>query len=357
MPQWLRRTALSLLALSLALSLVGAGCGEVVPEEAAGQAADSEARRIISLNPSLTAMLVTLGASDRLVGIDDWSAQSHAELADVERVGGLSTPSLEAVVALRPDLVALVPSVEQRDFRDRVEALGVRVEAFENLSRDQVLENIERLGKLVGASDVARERVGRVRATWAATEAALSGKALPRAVVVVQRDPLFVVGGGGFIEEMLAAAGARNVGGEAGEGYPRVSDEWLVATAPEVLIDTSPEPGDPLAYYARYALFLQCARGGYSSWTPRSSPCPARTWIARSSPWSRRCTARAPGRRSKRGWRRRGEHRHARTVVARGGRVLRPAGARHGLRARDGVERSLDRARVRAAHPGRRRGP
>jgi len=170
----------------------------------------------------------------------------------VPRVGGLYNPSLEAVVALEPDLVVLVPSVEQRDFRRRLEGLGIHVEVFANLSKQQVLENVTRLGELLDREAPAAERVAAIERTWRAVARTLEGRPPVRALVVVQRDPLFVVGGGGFLHEMLTVAGARNLGAAAGEGYPRVSDEWLVATAPDVLIDTSPEPGDGLDHYARY---------------------------------------------------------------------------------------------------------
>jgi hypothetical protein len=82
------------------------------------------ARRVVSLNPSLTAMVIALGGREQLVGVDDYSARTPAA-AGLPTVGGLYNPSLEAVVALAPDLVVLVPSAEQRAFRERLEALGI----------------------------------------------------------------------------------------------------------------------------------------------------------------------------------------------------------------------------------------
>src|SRR6185295_6911539 len=85
-------------------------------------AAPAPAQRIVSMNPSLTRILVALGAGDALVGVDDFSAKAEPSVAKLPRVGGLYSPSLESVVALRPDLVVIVPSLEQRDFRTRLEA-------------------------------------------------------------------------------------------------------------------------------------------------------------------------------------------------------------------------------------------
>ena len=67
------------------------------------------------------------------------------------------------------------------------------------------------------------------------------GRVAPGVLVVLQRDPVFVVGGGNFIEEMLELLGARNLASGFESPYPRVAAEWVVARAPDVLIDLSPD--------------------------------------------------------------------------------------------------------------------
>ncbi|MFP6607148.1 MAG: helical backbone metal receptor [Myxococcota bacterium] len=216
------------------------------PEKAPGSL------RIVSINPSLTAILVALGARDSLVGIDEVSAAQQPELAGLPRVGGLFNPSLEAVVAVAPDVVVVVPSVEQRDFRGRLEGLGVRVESFENIRLDQVLENIARLGGLVGRTEEASQRIEAIRAALASAERLTAVRPHPKALVILQRDPVFVVGSGGYIDELLAATGARNLGAAFDEPYPQVAVEWLVEAGPDVLIDMTDEPGDPHAFWSRW---------------------------------------------------------------------------------------------------------
>ena len=124
--------------------------------------AEDGAKRIVSLNPSLSAILLALDAGDLLVGVDEFSAQALPEVAHLPRVGGLFNPSLEAVVALQPDRVIAVPSVEQRDFRDRLEGLGIAVSLFENISFEQVMDNIERLGVLARREVRAQRRVAEI---------------------------------------------------------------------------------------------------------------------------------------------------------------------------------------------------
>jgi ABC-type Fe3+-hydroxamate transport system substrate-binding protein len=208
--------------------------------------------RIVSINPSLTAMVVALGAREVLVGIDEFSATQQPEVADLPRVGGLFSPSLEAVVALEPDAVVLVPSVEQRDFVERLETLGVRVLVFENIELEQVLENIERIGQLVGRETQATRRIQAIRLALSTARRITAARVSPRSLIVLQRDPIFVVGRGGFLDSLLGAAGAINLGAAFGDAYPQVSVEWLVDAAPEVLVDVTDDAGEPLEFWSRW---------------------------------------------------------------------------------------------------------
>lgn len=218
---------------------------ETAPAAAANSAVPPRpaepALRLVSLNPSLTAIVVRLGAADQLVGIDDYSARVVPELADRPRVGGLFDPSLEAVMALAPDRVLLVAGLEQEAHGAALRRLGLAVEVFENERYEQVLGNIARLGRLLGREAAAAERIAAIRALRAAVERAVRGRAMPRTLIVIDRSPLYLVGGGTFLDELLRAVGAENLGARVAQGYPRGSLEWLVAAAPELVLDLSPQ--------------------------------------------------------------------------------------------------------------------
>jgi len=236
------RVAGGLLALVL---LVAAGPVAAEP---------APARRVVSLNPSFTRILVAIGARDALVGVDDFSARAEPAAAALPRVGGLYSPSLESVVALAPDLVVLVPSVEQQAFRARLEALGIEVLGLDPAPHgfDAVLEAIEALGRRVGREEAARARIDAIRRTRDAVRRATAGRPRPRAVFVLQREPLFVVGRGSFLDEMIGLAGADNLGAALGEPWPRASLEWLVAQAPEVLLDSDDDAQPAREFWSRW---------------------------------------------------------------------------------------------------------
>jgi ABC-type Fe3+-hydroxamate transport system substrate-binding protein len=224
-------------------------------------AAQPPASRVVSLNPSLTATLVALGAGAQLVGVDDYSARQQDAVRELPAVGGLFNPSLEAILALAPDLVVLVPSAQQRDLRARLEALGVEVLGLPNITLAELLASIEARGARVGRLAAARARVGEMVGAWRSVAAARAARPRVRAVLVLQRDPLYVVGRGSFIDSMLTAAGAENPANVFAEPYPRASLEWLIAAAPELILDASDDPEEPRRYWARWPSLPAVATG------------------------------------------------------------------------------------------------
>lgn len=217
--------------------------------------------RVVSLNPSLTAIVVALDARAALVGIDDWSARARPELAGLPRVGGLFNPSLEAILALEPDLVVWVPSAQQRDLRERLQALGVEVLVLDNITLPQVLDSIGQLGARLSREAQARERVRAIRAAFTREERRGARGPHPRTVLVLQRDPLFVVGGGSFLDAMLRAAGAENAAAGFDEAYPRVGVEWLIATSPQLILDAAPGPERAREHWSRWPSLPAVAEG------------------------------------------------------------------------------------------------
>jgi len=221
----------------------------------AGTEADSGSvspLRLISLNPSLTAIVVRLGGGDSLVGIDDYSARVLPGLSNLPRVGGLFDPNLEAVVALKPDRVLIVAGVDQETHAARIAKLGLEVEVYANERLDEVLENITRLGRLLGREDVAAKRTAEILATRRAVALATANLSRPATVAIVDRSPLYLVGAETFLDEMLESVGASNLVRRLPAGYPRGSIEWLIAARPELLLDMTPGADEASKFWSRW---------------------------------------------------------------------------------------------------------
>ena len=182
-----------------------------------------------------------VGASQALVGIDDASARALPSLADVPRVGGLFNPSLEGVVALEPDWVVLVPSVEQRDFSARLEELGVAVEAFPNDSLQAVVSTIESMGERLGPA--AERRAGERARAIETTRRVVAGVA-EHYDSAAQRDRAPARSSLRRRSKQLPRRDARGRRRrERGACLRRivsaVAAEWLVEAAPQLILDSS----------------------------------------------------------------------------------------------------------------------
>ncbi len=226
-------------------------------------------------------MLIAIGADGLLVGVDSFSAQQQESVRALPQVGGLFDPNLEAVLSLTPDLVVLVPSVEQRGFRDRLAALDIAVGAYDPESYEEVAATLEALGQRVGRAGAAAARASEVRAMRAAVAAHTRDLPEATAVLVLQRDPLYVAGGGSFVDDMMRAAGVRNLGAELGDGWPSASREWLIAAAPKILVDTSRDPQPAAAFWRQWPSIPAVANGRVVTAVERDMTLPG-PWLDRS---------------------------------------------------------------------------
>jgi len=252
--------ALSAAAAAAAADLRAAADAPRAPAAAQSPNAAEPARRVVSLYPSLTAILLAIGAADALVGVDAFSAQQQS-LTGVAQVGGLYNPSVERVLALRPDLVVAVPSVAQRGFLERLRDLNAPLLELNPVSFEDVAVSVETLGRRVGRSGAAGARANALRRARRRAEALTRGRPPVPMLFVVERDPVFVAGPGSFLDDMLRAAGARNLAASFKTPWPRVSREWLIAAAPELLLDSSPDPQPAARWWARWPSLPAVQRG------------------------------------------------------------------------------------------------
>ena len=162
-----RRTSRALLFLVVALAglaggpRVGAG-GEVTDMLGRRVRVPDRAVRIVSLAPSITETVFVLGDGDRLAGVTDY-CDYPPEATLKPRVGGISTPSFEAILALRPDLILATAESNYAEHVERLVSLGLAVYVVRPVDFETVLESIDRIGGVLGRDAVARARVASMR--------------------------------------------------------------------------------------------------------------------------------------------------------------------------------------------------
>lgn len=193
------------------------------------------ARRIVSLSPSVTEVCFAIGAGSLLVGAT--AACDYPETARrLPRIGDFLRPSHERILSLRPDLVVAESATLARADADRL-ARRLKVPLFVQLSRryDDAARHLEQLGRLTGHTASARPVAAELSRRQARVAQRVSGKAPVSVFVEVSETPLYAVGPGSFVDDLIRRAGGRNVV-TGKQAFPVVSKEALLASDPDVYV-------------------------------------------------------------------------------------------------------------------------
>jgi len=195
-------------------------------------------RRIVSLAPNLTETIYALGAQDRLVGVTDF-CDYPPEARQKTSVGGAVSPSIEQIVALKPDLVlAQAITMNRRETVDALEHLGIAVYSANSHSVDGILDSTRHIAELIGASEASAALLKTLRARLDVLKLRLAGRPLRRVLFVVWTEPLVSIGRQTFIADALRLAGAESIV-ETEQDWPRLSLEEVVRLQPEFLVFAS----------------------------------------------------------------------------------------------------------------------
>jgi len=188
-------------------------------------------QRIVSLLPSLTETVCELGQCARLVGVDRYS-NYPASVKKLPQVGGGLDPNIEAIVALKPDLVLMATSSRAGE---RLQSLGIKVLALEPKTHADVKRVLETVGQVLGVGDAAR--VWRVMdaATQAAAQSLPKSMATIRVYFEVDPGP-YGAGESSFIGETLTRLGVKNIIPAKLGPFPKLNPEFIVRANPDVIM-------------------------------------------------------------------------------------------------------------------------
>ncbi len=200
---------------------------------ACGGQSDSPAdrQRIVSLVPSATEVVYALGAGDRLVGnttMCDYPDPARA----VPKVADFQRPDMAAILALEPNLVVLALPIH-RVVAERLTEAGIRHYASNPQTLADVFNEIESIGRLLGLGQRARSLADSLRSRLASLP---QWPDTPSVYLEISETPLMTIGGGTYVDDIVRAAGGRNVYADAGQQYPVVDPEDLVLRDPQVIV-------------------------------------------------------------------------------------------------------------------------
>jgi len=237
----------AILATLLAFLLPPARAEIVVKDDSGRELRLSEpARRIVALAPNAVENLFAAGAGGKLVGAVDYS-DYPPEAGKAPRVGGYARLDLEAIVALKPDLVVAWESGNDMKQVDKLRALGLNIYISQPQRMADVADELERLGRLAGTERIANAAAQGFRQRLEGLRAANADKPRVRVFFQLGGAPLMTVGGPQVISSVIALCGGVNVFGHLDQLAPTVGREAVLEADPETIIATGMEVARPEA--------------------------------------------------------------------------------------------------------------
>lgn len=232
-----------LVAFLAAMTAAQAGV-RVVDDYGHTVALAAPARRVVSLSPHLTELMYAAGAGDRLVGALAYSDYPPAARA-LPRVGSEAAIDLEAVIALRPDLVVAWPNAGSARAVERIASLGIPVFRSEPRELEDIARTLETLGRLAGAMAAAKAAARDFRERAARLARRYAHRPAVRVLYQVWDRPLVTVNGDHVISKVMRLCGGRNVMAELPGIAPEIDRERVLRADPEVILASGADDTRP----------------------------------------------------------------------------------------------------------------
>ncbi|HEX5605490.1 MAG TPA: helical backbone metal receptor [Candidatus Binatia bacterium] len=193
-------------------------------------------RRIVSLAPSVTETVFALGFGNRLVGVTA-RCDYPAEAKSLPKVGDFMSPSLEVIAAKQPDLVIGVAGATDPAKAREIERLGIKITLVSVSSVNQILSSFKRIAGLLGDPDAGVGLVETITSQFDRVKKRVAPALRRSTLLTVGLRPLVAVGGKNFLDELITLAGGANIAGDASQPWLNLPDEYVLAKAPQVIIE------------------------------------------------------------------------------------------------------------------------
>lgn len=190
--------------------------------------------RIVSLAPSITEILFAIGAGGQVAGVTQF-CDFPPDALDKPKVG-YAQPSLEALVALQPDLILAPREFLKPDLIATLDNLKIPIFILGGQTVEDIVSHIQTVGRMVDHQAEAAALGMDLRKQIAEIKQRVQGQPPVRVLYVLNSQPLITVGPGSFIDQLIGLAGGINVAAKSSTSYPRLSMETVLLEDPEVLI-------------------------------------------------------------------------------------------------------------------------
>jgi len=197
--------------------------------------------KVISLAPSITEMIFAIGAEDKLVGRSQ-ACDYPITAAKIQEIKTFPEVDVEQILAQKPDLLFITDEIFSRDQIAMLQNKGLNVyaQSYRNLS--DIYRNIRIMGKILEKEKEANHLADSLEDLEKKIVTLTKEEAKYKTMILISEDPLVVIGGTGYLNEMITKAGGVNVFTNRKEAYPHTTQEEILQMQPECIIIPSNDP-------------------------------------------------------------------------------------------------------------------
>lgn len=201
-------------------------------------------KRIISFAPSITEILYFLGVEDRIVGVTEYSYYPP-EAQKKPKIGSYININMEKVLSLKPDLVIATKDGNPPHVVEMLEQSKIPVYVINPRTLEEIVHTIFELAKVVEVSKDIQKEITNLKERIEVVRKKAKEMSPIKVFLQINIKPIITVGRDTLHNDIISTAGGKNIFGDSGTAYPRVSVEEVIKRAPEVILISSMERDGP----------------------------------------------------------------------------------------------------------------
>ena len=208
---------------------------------------NKEYNRIVVLDPATVEMIYMLGAEDKIVGVANLERSKvwpEEKVAKLESVGTFMKPSLEKIIALKPDLV-IMSALTDDNLNNGLKSNNIEAKRIQANSIEEIFTNFLEVAKMLGKENEANKIIAEKRAKLEEIKkmATINKKGL----FVMSASPLMVFGNDNLPNDIMKLLNIKNIAENQKGRNPIVTPEFIMKENPDIIITLLPNPAQIVA--------------------------------------------------------------------------------------------------------------
>ena len=217
--------------------------GPIIITDSAGNVIKlpAAANRIVVTNSDAAEVLIALGAKDKIVGIVNTVNNTPLMatlLGNVTSVGVWDNPSIEDIIALKPDVVISYASWKPKNLA-QFQAANITLVQLDCYKMDNLTSDIRKMGIICGEEGNATAYAGFIEDNMKTVSDRIvnvSDSQKPLVYWEQNTTTITTAGKGSGGDTLIRMSGGRNIAGNQTQMYPQVSAEWILQSNPDVIV-------------------------------------------------------------------------------------------------------------------------